>query len=177
MVPFSKRLELRFLAAIPSLLAVVLAILYLVPKYVAGLNNVMPLLPLIPVFFWGIMIARATPYWVVFAIGLVLDAAQGAPLGLSSLLYMLFLTLLNSQRRMMHKEGFLTKWGSLAVLFALISGINWLLLSWFNAHAMPVVPAVIQWGLTVAIYPVLHKAFDVLDQHMHTRKWQILHGR
>lgn len=177
MVPFSKRLELQFIAALPSVFAALLAVFYLVPKYIAGLNNVMPLLPLIPVFFWGIMIARATPYWVVFVIGLVLDAAQGAPLGLSSLLYMLFLTMLESQRKLLHKEGFLPKWASLAVLFAIMSGLNWLLLSWFHASAMPLVPAVIQWGLTVAIYPVLHKGFDLLDQHMHTRRWQIMHGR
>lgn len=177
MISFTKRLELRILAAAPSILALLLAIIYLVPKHVSGLNSVMPLLPLIPIFYWGVSAPRTTSYWVVFVIGLMIDAAQGAPLGLSSLLYMLFLSILNSQRRLLHKEGFLSKWGNLAGLFALIAGLNWLLLSWFHAQAMPVVPAVIQWGLTVACYPVLHKLFEVFDQYLISRRRGIFHGR
>ncbi len=176
MLSFSRRLELYFLAAIPSLLTILLAILYLVHKHVGELGSVMPLLPLMPVFYWGVQQARAVPYWLMFLIGLVLDTVTGLPLGLSSLIYILFLWLLLAQRRFFHKEGFLIKWIYLAALLLAVAAVNWLLLSWYNTAAMPVLPAVMQWLLTVACYPVLHKIFDLLEEHIHTRRWEILHG-
>jgi rod shape-determining protein MreD len=176
MLSFYRRLELYFLAAIPSLLTILLAIFYLVPKHVDELGSVMPLLPLMPVFYWGVSHARAIPYWVMFAIGLVLDTVTGLPLGLSSLTYILFLWLLTAQRRFFHKEGFIIKWMYMAVLLLVITAINWLLLSWYNTEAMPILPAVMQWLLTVACYPVLHKIFDLLEEHIHSRRWEILHG-
>jgi rod shape-determining protein MreD len=176
MLSFSRRLELYFLAAIPSLLAILLAIFYLVPKHVDELGSVMPLFPLMPVFYWGVHQARAVPYWVMFVIGLVLDTVTGLPLGLSSLTYILFLWLLTAQRRFFHKEGFLIKWIYMAVLLLVITAINWLMLSWYHTAAQPILPAVMQWLLTAACYPVLHKIFDLLEEHIHNRRWEILHG-
>jgi rod shape-determining protein MreD len=176
MLSLSRRLELYFLAAIPSLLTILLAILYLVPKHIDQLGNVMPLLPLMPVFYWGVQQARAVPYWLMFAIGLMVDTVTSPFLGLSSLIYILFLWLLMAQRRFFHKEGFLVKWIYLAVLLLVITAINWLLLSWYNTAAQPILPAMTQWLITVACYPVLHKIFDLLEEHIHSRRWEILHG-
>jgi len=175
MLSFPRRLELYFLAAVPSLLTFILAVLYLVPKHMEGLASVMPFLPIMPVFYWGIMHARAIPYWFVFLIGLVMDAVMGTPLGLSSLIYILFLSLVTTQRRFFHKEGFLVKWAYLAILLLVVAVFNWLLLSWFNGKSMPFMPATMQWLLTVACYPIAHKLFDLLEDHIHTRRWEILH--
>lgn len=176
MISFSKRLELQFLSAIPSLLTLLLAIFYLVPKHIGGLSSVMPLLPLMPVFYWAMAHPQAIPYWFMFIIGLVMDAVMGMPLGLSSLLYIFFLSVINTQRKYFHKEGFLIKWGYLCILLLVTTGLNWLLLSWFHADAMPLIPAVIQWCLTIACYPVAHKLFDMLEHHIYDRRWQIMHG-
>jgi hypothetical protein len=32
-----------------------------------------------------------------------------------------------------------------------------------------------QWLLTVCCYPVMHSAFDWLNEYTHARRWQILH--
>jgi rod shape-determining protein MreD len=176
MLSFYRRLELYFLASIPSLLTVLLAVLYLVPKHISALSSVMPLLPLMPVFYWGVHHARSIPYWVMFVVGLLLDTVTGLPLGISSFTYILFLWLLTAQRRFFHKEGFLIKWMYMAALLFVLAVVNWLLLSWFHTEAMPITPALMQWVLTVACYPLMHKLFDLLEDHIHTRRWEILHG-
>jgi rod shape-determining protein MreD len=176
MIHLTRRFELVMWGALPGLITLLLAVLFLSAKHISGMSHFMPALPLIPVFYWGMMKAREMPYWFVFMVGLVIDSVSGLPLGLSSLLYVFFLVLLHAQRKYFYKEGFVIKWGYFALLLGATSALNWVLLSLFNSHAETVLPAVIQWFLTVGCYPALHKGFDGLTEHIHSRRWHILHG-
>ncbi|MBY0408217.1 MAG: rod shape-determining protein MreD, partial [Rickettsiales bacterium] len=140
------------------------------------LSHFMPVLPILPMFYWGMMQARDMPYWFVFAIGLVMDSVMGLPLGLSSLLFIFFLVMVHAQRKYFHKEAFVIKWGYFAILLGIASIANWLLLTFFIQHSEPFVPALLQWLLTMCLYPVMHAFFDGLYEHIHSRRWQILHG-
>lgn len=177
MIQPGKRLELLFLGSLPAILTALLTLFYLTSKHISGLNHFMPSLPLIPIFYWGMMQARDMPYWFVFATGLVMDAVMGLPLGLTSLLYIFFLLMVHAQRKYFHKEGFVIKWGYFAVMIAVASIANWVLLSFFIQHSEPLLPALVQWFLTLCVYPVMHKSFDGLYEYIHSRRWQILHGQ
>jgi len=177
MIQPSRRLELLFLAMLPALITIALAVFFLSSKHISGLNHFMPILPLIPVFYWGMAHARDMPYWFVFLLGLMMDAVMGLPLGMSSLLYMLFLMLLHAQRKYIHKEGFVIKWGYFAGLLGIISFLNWAMLSLFNSRSETFSPAILQWFLTICCYPFMHKGFDGLYEYIHSRRWQILHGQ
>lgn len=176
MIHPGQRLELIFWAVMPALLTIFLTIAFLIPKHIAGLSYVMPLLPLMPVFYWGMMHAREMPYWFVFMLGLLMDPAQGTPLGLSSLLYMAFLALLHAQRRYIYKEGFMIKWGYFSMLLGIVGVLGWLLLSFFHSQAQPIQPALVQWVITSACYPVLHRGFDSIYEFVSQRRWRILRG-
>ena len=176
MLQSSKRLELTFLSALPILITALLTVFFLAAKHISGLNHFMPILPIIPVFYWGMTHAREMPYWFVFILGIVLDAVMGLPLGLSSLLYILFLMLLHAQRKYFHKEGFLIKWGYFAVLLGVICSVNWIALTIFNARSEALFPGFMQWLFTVCCYPFMHKGFDSLYEYINSRRWQILHG-
>lgn len=176
MIPASKKLYLLFLNVLPGAITLALLLFYLVAKHMNGLDRFMPLLPMIPIFFWGLMQAREMPYWFVFLIGLVMDSISGLPLGLSSLLYIFFLALLHAQRKYIHKEGFIVKWGYFAVLLAVMSSLHWIMLSLFNSRAESFFPSFLQWFFTVCCYPFMHKGFEGLYDFIHTRRWQILHG-
>jgi len=176
MIQPSKRLELFFLASLPALITLALTIFFLASKHVGGLNRFMPFLPLIPIFYWGMAQARDMPYWFVFALGMMMDAVMGLPLGLSSLLLIFFLVMLRAQRKYIHKEGFVIKWGYFAALMAAMSALNWIMLAFFTGRSPSFGPAFIQWFLTVCCYPLLHKGFDGLFEYIHSRRWQILHG-
>lgn len=176
MSPSYRRLELMVWATLPSIIAILLMLLSLAPKHISGLNSFMPLLPLIPVFYWGMLHAREMPYWLVFALGLVTDAASGIPLGLTSLSYLFFLAMLHAQRKYIHKEVFLIKWGYFGALLLVTSCLSWLFMSMLHARIEELMPAFIQWFLTVAVYPLFHKGFDALYRHISERRWHILHG-
>src|SRR4051812_36744897 len=133
MISASRRLELFFLSSLPAVITSLLAILFLVAKHLGGLNHFMPVLPLIPIFYWGMMQARDMPYIFVFAVGLVMDAVTGLPLGLSSLLFVFFLGMLHAQRKYIHKEGFVIKWGYFAALLAVTGSLNWIILSLYRS--------------------------------------------
>jgi len=176
MIPPSRRLQLLFLALIPALITLVLTIFFLSSKHVGGLSHFMPLLPLIPVFYWGMAQARDMPYWFVFLLGLLMDAVTGLPLGLSSLLYIAFLILLHSQRKYIYKEGFVMKWAFFAALLAAPNILSCLMLWLFYAYLPALTPVLLQWLLTVCCYPVMHKGFDRVFDYILSRRWQLLHG-
>jgi len=177
MIQPSKRLELVFLGSLPAIITALLTCAFLTSKHINGLNQFMPVLPILPIFYWGTMQARDMPYWFVFSVGLVMDSVMGLPLGLTSLLFIFFLLMVHAQRKYFYKEGFVIKWGYFAIILGVANIANWVLLSFFIQHPEPLVPALIQWFLTMCLYPVMHKCFDALYEHIHYRRWQILHGQ
>jgi rod shape-determining protein MreD len=177
MIPYSRRFELVFWTSVPAMITLFLIIICLAPKHITGLEKVMPILPLMPVFYWGMLHAREMPYWFVFLAGLLVDSATGQPLGLSSLLYIIFMTMLHAQRKYFHKEGFVIKWGYFAGLLLVMTVLNWVCLSLYYMTMLPSVPALVQWLMTVGFYPLMHAGFEIVDKRIHERRWQILHGR
>ena len=76
-----RRIALIFWSAIPALITLALLSFYLVPKHIDGLDSFMPLLPLIPMFYWGINDDRLMPYWFVFLVGLLPRCSGGPTVG------------------------------------------------------------------------------------------------
>ena len=172
----NRHIELYGLALIPSASTFLLLLVCLTPKPLPGLAQFMPLLALIPVFYWGLAMARDIPYWFVFLTGLISDTVTGLPLGLSSLLYMVFLAMLRAQHKYIHKEGFTLKWAYFSALLAGLCAVQWLAVSLFYSQAQAVFPAVLQWFLTLCCFPFIHKTCDMLQEWILARRWQILHG-
>ncbi|NBX02752.1 MAG: hypothetical protein EBR02_01535, partial [Alphaproteobacteria bacterium] len=148
----------------------------LIPKHASGIGNFMPALTVIPMFFWGTFEHREMPLWFVFALGIVMDSVMGQPLGLTSLLNIFFMLILFAQRKYIHKEGFVIRWGYFAMFLGGYQLLAWLVLSLWAAQMLPLGAAFLQWLLTLCIYPIFHKAFEVLSLHIHHRRWQIIHG-
>ncbi len=175
MIRRSRNFKLAALNALPSLLVFLLVIFCLMPKH-AGIGHFMPVLWLIPVFFWGTFETREIPLWVGFASGLMMDAVSSPVLGLSALLTLAFMLTLHAQRKYIHKEGFLIRWGYFAIFFAAYLIIQWLVLSLWMKQVLPISSAFFQWVLTLCVYPLLHRAFELLSEYISQRRWQITHG-
>ena len=176
MIHLGKRLELFYLSFVPPIITFALAIFFMAAKHIDGLDRVMPILPAIPIFYWGLAQARDMPYWFVFILGVVIDAISGLPLGLTSLTYIFMLLVLRSQRKYIHKEGFVLKLGFFALTLAVTDLVNWGMLSLYYSQFQPGGASMIQWFLTVCCYPLLHKWFDHIHEQLMSRRWRILHG-
>lgn len=166
------KLGLLFWAAVPCLITLLCVIFYLIPKHISGLGSFMPILPMIPIFYWGLTEARVMPYWAVFAFGLIIDSVTGLPLGLSAFLNVAFLAILHAQYKYIYKEGFVIQWGYFALILGVVGVAHWLLLYIFYGKAPGVKYPLIQWLLTMCCYPFFHQLFTVLSDVMarHRRK-------
>lgn len=172
----AQRLELTLWSFLPATITLLLAGFFLSSKHIPGLNHVMPLLHTAPIYYWGMLHAREMPYWFVFALGLILDAVMGLPLGLTSLVFVAFLMLLHAQRKYIHREGFVVKWGYFAILLAATGSLNWFALALFHVQPEGLGRAFIQWLLMVCCYPVMHRCFDAVYDYINMRRWYILNG-
>ena len=177
MLPARKKLELFFWSCVPPFITLLFLVAYLAPKHISGLAQFMPLLHMIPIYFWGLTHARDMPYLFVFALGLVVDAISGQPMGLSSLMNVLFLVLIHAQYKYIYKEGFVVKWGYFAGMLGIYAGAHWAVLFVFFSQSHGFWTALLQWLLTACCYPFFHLWFDRLHQHITQQRWQLLHGR
>jgi rod shape-determining protein MreD len=173
---FSKRLELLLWLATPIAITCVLFILCIIPKHIWGMNYVMPLLPLLSIFYWGTIHAPEMPYWFACLIGLLMDVITGVPLGLSALLYLLFLVITHTQSKYIHKEVFMIIWGYFMMLVAVICISQWLIISLSGKQLQPIPAVFIQWLLTIGLYPMFHKLFDNIAEHIKQRRWILSHA-
>jgi rod shape-determining protein MreD len=174
---FTHKTALTFWSVVPMIATLVLVVLYLVPKHAATFSNVMPMLHMTSVFYWGIINIRHMPYWFVFIIGMLVDAVTGLPLGISSMVYVFFVLFMRMQRKYVHKEGFLIHWAFFSALLMVIFGIKWLFITSLGTTAHALLPLFIQWLITVCCYPFASKIFDVLQAFVSSRRLTLLHTK
>lgn len=172
----SKNIELLIWKLAPAILTFLLFIFSIIPKHIWGAEYVMPPLPLISIFYWGRLQSTSLSYWFIFLIALLTDAVSGTPLGLSALLYLGFLAVLHAQSKYIHKEGFIIIWGYFIILTSTIIALQWLAMSFSGSSSHTALPAFIQLLLTLSCYPLFHKLFDRLAEHIKQRQWALSHG-
>lgn len=166
----NKSFELLLWAISPALVSIFLLLIYSVPKYIWGINYVIPVLPLFPVFYWSRILPSEIPYWFVFCIGFLTDIISGTPLGLYSLLCLLFVVTVHMKSKYMYKSGFIIVWGYFSMFTAIFSLCAWLLISLLEGYVFSIVPTLIQFLITICLYPVFHKIFDILAEHIKQRR-------
>jgi len=164
------------LAALPSLLVLLLSLLTIMPKPISGYGGVFPLLHLIPVFVWSALHPRHMPVYVVAFSGLMIDSATGLPLGLSSLCYVLLLFTTRILRKRISKEGFAGVWFYFCILTGALQVIIWLSLCMLYTACPNMLPALIQLALTCLCYPLLHRLLHPAIEQMANWRYRLLHA-
>ncbi len=177
MSAFKNKCALVFWFSVPMLVTLLFVILYVLPKHAFAFSNVMPLLHMASIFYWGMLGHRQMPYWFVFAMGVLIDVVTGLPLGLSSLVYILFVVFMRMQRRFVHKEGFLINWAFFSALLLVMSGVQWLLVTSLGSTQHALLPLFMQWLITAFCYPVVSRIFDVLQALISSRRLTLLHTK
>jgi rod shape-determining protein MreD len=176
MISLAKRGELLLWDVFPALLVLGLFILCLIPQFLPGFAFFLPLIFLIPVFFWAVYDHAAMPFWFVGAVGLVVDAATGQLMGLSALTYMCFLAVVRVQRKYFHKEGFVIRWSVFALVLAGCLALQWLITAIMYRQAPSILTGFYQWFLTLCVYPLLHVLCERIAEFIQHRRWKLLHA-
>lgn len=159
-----QRLDFLARALTPFVLTVLLLLISLTPVRSPYLAPVMPSVALIAVYYWSVFRPDLMPSGAVFLIGLLHDLAGVAPLGTGVLTLLLVHLAVGAQRKFFATAGFGLLWLTFAVLAAAAQLLIWLLSCAMIGRLVDLGPAVLQYAVTLAIYPCLFWLFGRAQQ-------------
>ena len=173
-MPDLLRLRAGLAAAAPSV-ALLLAILLLaVPLRLFQGFVPTPILSLLIVFLYGLYDPDALPPYVTFAAGLVLDLLTGTALGPWASVHLLVFYLVVSQRTYFLGRARDVVWIGCGVALIAAMLVLWLERAILSGGFPPLLPALYQFAITVALYPVAAYVFFWLRARQGVREeWQV----
>ena len=157
---FLRRVEVGLRGTVPLMVTLSLVVLCAVPYGIPSLDKVMPLLPLLSVYFWSVHRPNLTPVLGHFLIGLFQDVLIGTPLGLSAAMFVGIHAAVHYQRRFFHGKTFLVLWSSFSLLMTIIVLLSYVVVAIYNLSFVPIFPVLLQLSLTIAFYPLLTRIFQ-----------------
>lgn len=159
-----QRLDILARALTPFVLTVLLLLVSLTPVRSPYLAPVIPSIALIAVYYWSVFRPDLMPSGAVFAIGLLHDLVGVAPLGTGILALLAVHAAVGAQRKFFATAGFGLLWLAFAVLAAGAQLFIWLLSCALIGRIVDLAPAVLQYAVTLAIYPCLFWLFGRAQQ-------------
>jgi len=144
----------RWLRALtPALLTVLLVLATAVPVGLPGLPSVMPWFALMAVYYWTLHRPDLLPGGAVFLIGILQDALAGTALGFHAVLLLLVHWVVLTQRWVFYRKSFNVVWWGFSLVAGGASIIAWLLGCVVAWRLLDLWPVLLQFALTVALYP------------------------
>lgn len=148
----------------PFALTFVLLLINTIPFHIPGFAQVAPMLPLIGIYFWAVYRPDLMPAIAVFLIGILHDFLSGLPLGISALIFLAVLGAALAQRSFFFGKSFVIVWIGFLFVAAGALALKWLLLSISAGELIQARSALYQFGLTIAVFPVLSWMFTRWSQ-------------
>lgn len=139
----------------PLLTGLAAALLDLLPLPDAAPQSLAPFFTICVVYFWTVYRPDLLTPLAVFVIGVALDAAGGQPLGLTALSLLIVRGVLMSRQRFLLRQPFPIVWACFLLVVVGVAAVRWLLASVFWGRLLPFEPALLEAGLTFAIYPLI----------------------
>lgn len=134
--------------------ALVLLVLGIMVWPIPFAGSVSPSFILVAIYYWAIYRPDLFRPLVVFILGLLNDAIHFLPMGLSALIFLGVYQLAFAHRRYFVGQVFLMLWFGFSLLAFLAMFAMWAALSVFHGQMMTLVPVFVQYGLTVALFPL-----------------------
>jgi rod shape-determining protein MreD len=152
--PPARRLITVIAGIAPILIALLCAIIGVLPLNLPGLAAIGPALTLMAVYYWSIFAPLLLPPPAVFLIGLVQDLLGGGPIGLNALILLSVCGLVVNQRRVFMARAFHMAWFGFMFISVGVSLVSWAVVSLFYMHLLAPTPFLVQSGLSIALYPI-----------------------
>ncbi len=159
----TQRVDLMVRQLVPASLVLLLVLLQALPWHVPALAGVFPALPMIGIYYWSVYRPDLMVPSLAFATGLFNDVVLGAPIGISSLAFLVIQGMTASQTRFFNGKSFLVVWSGFALLAAGAMLVE-LVFDGLIFGRTPVASAfAIQYALTVCLYPPVSWLFSRLQ--------------
>ena len=160
----------QFHSLLPKIVILLLILLSILPLNIINLSVIFPMLEAICIYYWSLYRPRMMPYWFVFLIGISWDALYGLPLGVTALGCIGLRFLVSFYQEQLGLNHFSYFWRVTALSLALYAIYKWLALSILYDEILPKQIAILQWAMTVAIYPLLHGFFNMVCHYIPERR-------
>ena len=157
------QLLLRLLPLATVLLAVVLDLL---PLPNTSPQSLTPFFTVCVFAYWALVSPELMSPAVTFAVGFLLDAAGGLPLGLTSLALLVVRGALLTGQRILAAQPFPVMWACFVAAALAVELVRWLVASGFWGRLLPLQPVLFQACLTIAFYPVVNAILSRLRHHV-----------
>ena len=106
-------------------------------------------------YFWTVHRPDLLPPLALFALGGVLDAVGGLPIGVTSLALLMARALLLSGQRWLRQQPWPVAWACFLPAAVVVAGLRWGLVSLTIGRAFPLPPVLLEAGLSFLLYPVV----------------------
>jgi rod shape-determining protein MreD len=116
--------------------------------------------------YWALFSPGLMSPVATFAVGLLIDAAGGLPLGLTSLALLVARSALFTGQRFLIAQPFPVLWGCFVATALAVELVRWLVASGYWGRLLPLQPVLFQACLTIAFYPVANALLSRLRQHV-----------
>lgn len=167
--PTAQRTLLQIvLDALPSVSLVVLVLVGSAPIGARFWPEIGPMLVVVAVFFWSSDGNNALPFWVVFAVGLLMDSLAGVPLGLYTLTLLIVAGAASTQKKTFAGKPFYLPWFGMAVISLMALTINYGVNMVYYLCLFDPTPIMGQWIAGVVIYPLMALILGLLRLRINT---------
>jgi len=151
---FWQRLDSGARMILPFGTAILCTLLGVIAWPLPWFGTVAPPLALMAVYYWAIHRPDLFRPSMAFTIGLLHDAVNFLPLGLSALLFVAAHQVIFHQRRFFAGHSFFMMWFGFALTVFIVMGAEWGLQGLILWHALPVLPVLMECLLAVILFPL-----------------------
>ena len=158
------RIDLVARGAVPTLLALFLVLVGVVPLHLPHFLSLGASLALISVYYWSVHQPTLMPLPAVFLVGVISDCFGGAPVGVGTLVLLLVHRLVTSQRRLLSGAAFLVVWWGYMMVAAGATLVAWLAACGLATGLVDPAPALFSYLLGLCLYPAVAFVFSLLQR-------------
>lgn len=162
----TQRVDVWLRQATPIAVTVLLAVLSAVPIGIPGYTAVVPAYTAMAAFYWAVFRPDLQPPFALFLVGVLQDVLVATPLGMTALSLMVVHGLAMSQRRAFLGKPFVLAWLGFMLIHALAALVVWSLVSVLALQPVGPEPAMFQYLVTVALFPVVAWVFVRIHRYV-----------
>ena len=140
---------------IPFLTILFLIIMMVLPYQFKIIDNSMPFLSLIGVYYWSVFKKDLLSISAIFVLGIIQDIILGSPLGLTSLLLIIAQQFIFFQGRNFLERRFLFNFFIFILMIISFGFLSWGISSLYVSAFLGYWEVILQILLTIAFYPII----------------------
>ena len=139
----------------PAIVTILAILVANIPTHIAGVSNILYPIFLINIYYWRVFLPKSLPYLILFILGVLQDSLRGTNF-ISSLLIIVCVLLLQSNKIIFRNKSFIMIWIEFALFISSYIVLEWLLMSIYLWKLIPINLQILQIIYGILLYPSLH---------------------